>query len=1193
MSETKSKIHTPPGDGGRRKLMYIAGALVVLVVVALIAAWFVVTSGGFFKGVILPRVGKALNAEITVSEAQIRPFSKTTLRGLQVTPRGGDSLLTAREISARLRLLAMLGGTIAVDEIVVENPVVTVVETPEGTSNVQPLLQALETPADQSPAQPTAPPSLDIKVVRVNNGMVRRTKHLKNGGRDAIELANLNLTLTGLKNGQAGKLDLAAVMAMASTATTDAPADALSGAVRGDFTFTLAPDLIPTALNGQATLTVDKAMGAYADFATLVVQFDAQASPTEIQQLAIRFTRGADSLGELRVSGPFDAEKLEGKLQVQLTGVDRKLLNLAGAAAGLDFGGTTASMVGQVELTQAGSRIAANGQWRVNQFQVTRAGQTTPTLDLNCEYDVTVDNTSESAVVKTLNLAGTQGARPLVQAALTAPMTIAWGKTANAVGDSALNLTVTGLDLADWKPFVGDIAPAGQVDVTAKLLSQQAGQLLQFEGRTDARNLIVLVDTNRFSDLQLTAETRGQARELKQFKLNAFTVQLAQNNQPTLTAEGTGNYDLAANTANADARVRAVLPALVQMLAIPAATVTAGNLEVHAQVTHKETTQTAVGKAVLTGFTGGFGETQLAEFGGEADFDVVKTGDQVQLRKTVGKLTERAQACGDFEVTGQYNLATDAGEGTVKLGNFNQNALRPFLAAALGDNQLVSATVNSVVTATMAANGDATAKADFHLTNLMVKDLQGKLPQTPLEMRLRTDAAVAQQVAQVRQCQLNLTPTDRAANELNLAGSVDFSQSNAITGNLKLIAEALDLTRYYDLFAGDATNKPPATAAAADDPTKEPDAWDLPFRNFTFEAAIGRLHLRDVAITNWTTTAKLNGGRVQVQPFQLTLNGAPVNATADLDLGVPGFKYDLSFQADQVPLAPLVDSFVPERRGQIGGVTTVGAQIKGAGVTGAGLQRNLTGQFSMLSTNLGLSIAEVRNPIVNTIINVIVGIPDLIRNPTAIVGNMLGRLTGADRPRGGWADQLTEAPIEVMEIRGSAGNGQVELQTAEVRSAAFQARATGGIGLQPILTNSTLQIPVTISLNRTLSERVGLGGGNLPTNQVYVALPDFVGIKGTLGDPKADINKLALAGLAARTGLGVATQIGGAVIEKPGKILGTVGSLLGVGSTTMTTNAPATNAPAADPAGNLLRGLGTILGGSRPAAPTTNAPPPR
>ena len=261
------------------------------------------------------------------------------------------------------------------DEIVVENPVVTVVETPEGTSNVQPLLQALETPADQSPAQPTAPPSLDIKVVRVNNGMVRRTKHLKNGGRDAIELANLNLTLTGLKNGQAGKLDLAAVMAMASTATTDAPADALSGAVRGDFTFTLAPDLIPTALNGQATLTVDKAMGAYADFATLVVQFDAQASPTEIQQLAIRFTRGADSLGELRVSGPFDAEKLEGKLQVQLTGVDRKLLNLAGAAAGLDFGGTTASMVGQVELTQAGSRIAANGQWRVNQFQVTRAGK--------------------------------------------------------------------------------------------------------------------------------------------------------------------------------------------------------------------------------------------------------------------------------------------------------------------------------------------------------------------------------------------------------------------------------------------------------------------------------------------------------------------------------------------------------------------------------------------------------------------------------------------------------------------------------------------------------------------------------------------------------------------------------------------------------------------------------------------------
>jgi hypothetical protein len=171
----------------------------------------------------------------------------------------------------------------------------------------------------------------------------------------------------------------------------------------------------------------------------------------------------------------------------------------------------------------------------------------------------------------------------------------------------------------------------------------------------------------------------------------------------------------------------------------------------------------------------------------------------------------------------------------------------------------------------------------------------------------------------------------------------------------------------------------------------------------------------------------------------------------------------------------------------------------------------------------------------------------------------------------------------------------VELQAAEIRSTAFQAQAGGGIGLEPILTNSTLQIPLTVSFSRAMADRVGLVTADIPTNQVYVALPDFVSLKGTVGEPKADINKLALAGLAARTGAGVVKQIGGASGGKAGDILGAVGSLLGGGTTAPGTNAPtATNRPPADPAGNLLRGLGGILGGGRTSAPATNAPtPPR
>jgi hypothetical protein len=555
------------------------------------------------------------------------------------------------------------------------------------------------------------------------------------------------------------------------------------------------------------------------------------------------------------------------------------------------------------------------------------------------------------------------------------------------------------------------------------------------------------------------------------------------------------------------------------------------------------------------------------------------------------------QGCGEFEATGNYHLATKAGDARLRLASVNQNALRPFLATALGDRQLVSVALDTTADARLGANGDASVKADARVANLVVVDPKGTLPATPLEARVQADAGVSEQVAQVRQLQLTLTPTERARNQLSLTGTVDFSKTNAITGRLTLAAEALDLTRYYDLFADKSkatvAHTPPPAAAPGSSPDREPDAVQLPFKNFAFEANIGRLFLREVDITNLQATAKLDGGRVVVQPCQLTLNGAPVSANVDADLGVPGFKYDLALNADKVPLTPLVNSFVPERKGQLGGTTTVGAQLRGAGVTGANLQKNLTGQFSMLSTNLNLAVANVRNPLLKLIINVVTSVPELVRDPAGTALNLVGSLVGARTARGGFAEELNRAPLDVILARGQAGGGRLTLETAEVRSVTVDARATGGIGLEPVLTNSTIQFPVTVALGRALADKIGLLTPDIPTNQPYVALPDFLKMKGTLGEPKADINKLALVGLAAKSGAGIVKQVGGASTEKAGSILGAVGNILGGGTPppATSTNAPgATNPAPGDPAANLLRGLGGLLGGPKPTAPSTNAP---
>jgi hypothetical protein len=395
--------------------------------------------------------------------------------------------------------------------------------------------------------------------------------------------------------------------------------------------------------------------------------------------------------------------------------------------------------------------------------------------------------------------------------------------------------------------------------------------------------------------------------------------------------------------------------------------------------------------------------------------------------------------------------------------------------------------------------------------------------------------------------------------------------------------DSLDVTRYYDLFAAKAAaaapNAPASTSPAAAPapapagPEQEPPAVHLPVKQFTAEAAIGRFYLREIAITNLQSTIRVEGSHVVIKPFALVLNGAPVNAAVDLNLGVRGYQYDVGFDAQKIPLPPLVDTFQPERAGEISGTLTAGAQVKGAGVTGASLKQNLNAGFDVLSTNLNFSIANVRSKVINAVINVIVGIPDLIQSPANVVGQVFGGSKGG-KPSG-WASELTAEPIDVIAARGSVSNGVVNLQNADVQSAAFQVQARGTITLESVLTNSTMLIPVDVELSHSLADRVGLVPPGTPTNAPYAALPQFLKMRGTLGNPQPDINKVALVELAAKTGLGLANRIGDTTTGDANKVLNVVGGLLNSKPHSPNTNANTqTNQPPTEsPVGGLLHKL--------------------
>ena len=1018
MADTSS---TPVGKkrgGWFRKL----GILFTLLVVLLVVAWFVVTSGAFFKGVILPRVAKAMNAEVTVEDASISPFSQVTLRGLTVRTTGTEPLVTAQEVRARYSLKAILGGNILVEELALISPKVTIVKGPGQESNLDPITKSSSSPtAEKKPASTGAekPPQIDIRKILLQNANVRLIQNHPGGKRDLTELANVNLTLDNLKNGQTAKFALSAEVSVEQNPPAPGTNGMLQAKVEGAFDIGLAADLNLAALKGGLKFSVAKSGGAFAALSDFATSLDTDLTLTEIKEVALSFTKAGAELARLRASGPFSIAKQEGTINLELLPADQRLLNLAGT--GLDFGRTLLATTNQLVFSEAGQRIVARGQLDLAGFSLKTAAATTPTLDLKLGYEADVNRAGETVVLRALDLRGEQEKRPLLLASLSNPMTIAWGNTSNAVGDATLAVVLTNLNLADWRAFAPAYEAAGTAAASFKLISRQAGRELAFDVAASIQNLNALVASNRLSDVALTMALSGDAAEFKKYRLATMRLDVARQGASVVTMTGGGTFEPDGGTNDLSVSLDLFPGRLLAMLPQPGWEVSAGQVKVTAKVAQRGVAQSVSGTFDLASLTGQHAQTAFTNLGANAAFEVVMPS-----------------------------------------------------------------------------------------TNFI----------------------------DVKQFTLTVSPTARVkTNALTFSGKVDLSRTNAIEGALKLTSEAFDLTPWMDLAAGQpapaarttpvSTTPPPAPGGE-----KEPEAVVLPVKQLTFDASFGRLLLREIEMSNVLASLRIEGSRVQVQPLQCVLNGAPVRADVDLDLGVPGFRYAVNLNASKIPLEPLANSFSPEYHGRAKGDLGANLQLKGAGVTGASLQKNLGGSFGLIFTNADIQIVSSRWK------SLLVPIGLALRT------------------------DLMQSPVNWLALHGGITNGTVKVGQCSIVSGAFSADTSGEIPLAAVLTNSAFQPkwPLQLALARPLAEKSRLVPANAPTNTAYVALPVFANITGTIGEPKPDLDKLA-----------VAQILGGAVLNIPGvqgtdagKVLDKVTGLLGGSRPAPTggTNAAATNKPA-------------------------------
>ena len=883
--------------------------------VALILAglYFFAASNYALQRLILPRLSKALDAEVTAESGSLHPFSSLILHGVAVKARAPRSTLHAQTLTARYHLLPILRGNLKIDEINLASPNLEIAQTPaeKGPRKAKGPKVAKK---PGHPSKPAKTPNLEIGRIRIENAKVTLTS----GSSTATmltELSQLNLTLESLGNGKSGKLSFSAAGRQEVSPSTQDGAKGLARAeISGNFTFTLNAQLQPVNLQGAATMDISQAQGSFADLLATKLQVQAEITPAEIREVALRFEKSGKPLGQVRLYGSLNLGAREGQLNLELFSIDRQVLNLAAAGKGWDFNQSAVNATNRLTLSEHGANLSALGQIALQKFSVTERGSNTPPVDLRADYDMSFDRKTRVLQLRAANLHGMQQNQEFLTASLTRPMTLSFSGAAPQADESLFQLKVEKLRVQDWRYFLGRLADRGTLDATLAAKVRKGGRQVDFDLTGRGRGLRLQSGTNilEASNLELNSQTACA------FATNGMNAQ----GQFSIT-------NLNGRTGHSQFKDHHLAAQYDFTTAGQKLTLSRLNL--------------TLGQAGQPG-----GSIQLQ---GELDRDAKNASG----RFTASNLNERALGPLLAALLPEKTVTSALlnGGGAV---NYHPQGKSDFK----GDLQLSNLVVpdeQGKAIAPLAASLKVEAESDAKKLTFHQADL--KLSPTSRAGKSSLSLGGTIDLASDRPRNGHLVLTSEA---LDISPFYDLYSPPAKPDKPEKTSKRKARRTAED--------KP-------DQPASEPPRLAAPFGQLDLEVNVAKLFVRDLEVENFTAKAEMKGFKLAVKPFSLNINRHPVRGTLNCNLGVTGYQYDVALSAERVPLQPLANVFSQEAAGRYQGDLDFDTQLQGAGLTGPSLQKNLAGHFKAAFTNANIQMVgpKVQNLLVP--ISTVLRLPEL------------------------------------------------------------------------------------------------------------------------------------------------------------------------------------------------------------------------
>lgn len=1120
--------------------------------------YFVLTSGMFVRSFVLPRVSAAIGSELTAEDVSLSPFSSLVVRGVKLTPKDGKPLAEIRELKVRYNLMSILAGKIAVDELLVDSPTLLIEDKADGTGNLNRLLAGL--PKSQ-PTPAKAPPALAIRRVNIKGASVAFDGTDAQGGRTRVNLTALDVGLDQLVTGEAGRLTLSAASRLEVTGRTDS--GVLSGTLLGDTQVTVGEDLLPNLVNGGIRVDLRDGAGGFKPYVGFSAVVEVDMKKDDLRNLSLRFVLAGQDVGRIAFKGPIDMMKYEARLAYDVRGIDRRVLAVLGAASGFDAGQTTVAATGRLDVSANGTVVATGGKWTVSQFSLGVPTGRTPEVDVVLDYRVLANFRERSVLVEVMDVTGRQQGGQILKAGLDRAMNLSWDKSTKAFRDSTLSVKAGPIELAQWRALLGSNAPSGKVTLEAQVKSEDSGKVLRLAASVLAKDVNATLGSNPVRGGEGKLVLAGKLTSFTELVIESYEADVRAGGQRLVQLNGLADYQAGKGQGGFQISLDARIPALLGLIPIAGVAIEEGDVQVSATISSKLAGTTMESTLSLSRLTGVVQGIRLKDYQATTMGTVIMRGAEIEVPRLTMNAQSGYDSGGSLDARLKYNTAKKSGSVDFKTVAVNQSALAPFVNAAMAPMRLISVTVDVEGRSEFALDGRSVGKVKARVSDLRVDDPRGRVPKGALGIGVEVDGSHEGQVSELKKLVFDLGGTARATNRLEIAGIVDMSTNAPKPSMVTIRSPGLDFTPWYDLFSG-ITNAPaPATSRPAPTgaPTQEPPAIRLPIRDLTAEVDIAGVFLRQISLKEVKGKLTAKNDVASLQDFGFSLNGAPVTASARVNLGKPGYEYDVHFNGEAMPLNPVVNSFVPVMTGLAQGTLLARVDIQGAGVTGAGFQRALNGKIAIEATNSVIRIPDRAIPLPTLLTKVIPILPDQV-NPTSLL-RLIGR------------SAVLEEPIRVVEAHADIAQGVVNVTNTHVLSPAFTLTLGGDVRFAPVLDDSPVSLPVALAFAsngkipapRTIGRVSGtIGKTGFSSDPIGMAaiVGSSIPVVGQLGNKGVDAIKSAGAeldkragGAIGKAGAALGNLVGGDT-NKPGSGLG--GILKGV--VQPATNNPSTNGTA-------------------------------